>query len=281
MPSRTPSPFPEPILEPLPQLDNHPGGDYRKVKLPSVGTPGLDRDQDELPHISIPAFNEESCIRMAYLHAVMGNTFENLTWKAATQQLNRSLDCLDAQAGELPINPQPARTLATARQRLGIDPDAWIIQYAICPVCWKHHTLNELKELASPDCTVPGCSGKIYVEVLDSSGRTRRDPIKINPQVSIVESIRRMMMHPGFARSLCDFCSHQAGRNNDEDYQMEDIYDGDMLFKLQTGTVWEVNSMGTVRDRLCENGANATKLVSHRYGLALSMNLDWFGLLSG
>ncbi|GBE80043.1 hypothetical protein SCP_0212450 [Sparassis crispa] len=93
-----------------------------------------------------------------------------------------------------------------------------------------------------------------------------------------------MMMRPGFAKSLHelrDFRNDQPGHNRDEDFMMEDIYDGDMLFRLTTGTIREINSASTVRDRPREDHQEPVKLTSHRYGLALSMNFDWFGLLSG
>ncbi|GBE87684.1 hypothetical protein SCP_1103610 [Sparassis crispa] len=262
-PSRNSSRSPSPYVDPPPAPGLEPD-DYHEVLPPDIAIPGSEHDNDDdEPSVIIPAFSEESYIRMAYLHAVMGNTYQNLTWNAATEQLNNTLDCLSVQAGQLPLRPQPARTLATARRRLGIDPDAWIIQYAICPVCWKHHTPRELKELESPACTVLGCSGSLYLESLDSKGKTRRQAIKISPQ------------------SLHDFRNDQPGHNRDEDFVMEDIYDSDMLFRLTTGTIREINSAGTVRDRPREDGQEPVKLTSHRYGLALSMNLDWFGLLSG
>ncbi|KAH9921364.1 hypothetical protein B0H21DRAFT_701660 [Amylocystis lapponica] len=210
----------------------------------------------------------------------MSNIYGNSTWDRATQQLNESLDLLLA-AGKLPLVPRPVRTLASARRHLGIDADAWIIQYAICPVCWKHHTPQELEELDSPDCSVAGCTGKLYTDSVNSKGKRRREPTKICPQVSMIESLRRMFMRPGFAKSLIDYRQFASGRNDNEDFIMEDMHDGEMIYKLSTGTIREVNSTGTIRDRPNDPRRPATKLTQHRYGLPMSMNLDWFGLLDG
>lgn len=117
---------------------------FLPVSPPAIALPEDDRLRNDPPSVDIPAFKEQSYIRLAYLHAVMSNVYGNCTWERATQQLNGALDVLLA-AGQLPMQPTPVRTLASARRRLGIDPDAWIIEYAICPVCWKHHSPLELQ----------------------------------------------------------------------------------------------------------------------------------------
>ncbi|KAG1794952.1 uncharacterized protein BJ212DRAFT_1528927 [Suillus subaureus] len=71
-------------------------------------------------------------------------------------------------------------------------PRPWITQYAICPECWKHFTPAQVKELPSP------------------------------------ESLCRMFMQPGFAKSVRDSRQDCPGQNEDEDYVMTDMHDGMM-----------------------------------------------------
>jgi hypothetical protein len=134
-------------LEPVEDLAYHPDEVFTAVDLPEIPDPVLERDNLDRPSVKIPALGEKSYIRMAYLQAVMGNVFDSLSWDRATKQLNGTLDVL-AMAQSLPTNPRPVRTLISARCRLGLDPDQWIIQYALCSICWKHHTPKQLLGLA-------------------------------------------------------------------------------------------------------------------------------------
>ena len=269
-PSRSPSPASQ-LRAPSqpPAAQDAPGEIFHAVNLPLIPDPGLDCDLADLerPSVTIPAFQEESYIRMAYLQAVMGNVFGNLTWERATAQLNATLDVL-FMAERLPIYPRPVRTLISARRRLGMDPDLWIIQYTTCPLCWKQHSPKELLDLASPDCAVPNCAGVIYT-VKDN----KRIANLITPQVSIIESLRRMFMQPGFAKMVERKANHLPGPNDDENFIMKDIHDGDMWYKNTTGMVREVGNRGTVRD--VANGQLPTKLFSHRFGLQITVNMDW------
>ncbi|KII92119.1 hypothetical protein PLICRDRAFT_461608 [Plicaturopsis crispa FD-325 SS-3] len=205
----------------------------------------------------------------------MANVFGHVPVERATKQLNGTLDCLKL-AGVLPVLPKPVRTLASAKRRLGIDPDQWIIKYAICPVCWKHHNPAELANLASDECTVPGCDGKIFDTV-----NHKRIARLINPQVSIIDSLRRMFMRPGFAKKVEKKPEHTPGRNNNEDFVMTDMQDGEAWYRNTTGTVREVGDRGTVRDVPGNGDPMPTRLFSHRFGLQLTINMDGFGIIGG
>lgn len=93
----------------------------------------------------------------------MANVYGHLSWIQATNQLNHMLNALLI-ANSLPVHPRPVRALASAKRHLGIDPDQWITQYAICPQCWKHYSPTQLKELISSECTVEDCEGTIFSE---------------------------------------------------------------------------------------------------------------------
>ncbi|KAG1736440.1 uncharacterized protein EDB91DRAFT_1250062 [Suillus paluster] len=62
---------------------------------------------------------------------------------------------------------------------------------------------------------------------------------------------------------------------------MTDIHDGTLWHELEMNTVHEIGELGTVCDRPqdLDNGPTATKLTKHRYGLHLTLNIDWMGIL--
>ncbi|KAK7435198.1 hypothetical protein VKT23_019768 [Stygiomarasmius scandens] len=186
------------IREPLPHEENF----TRITYLDNIPFISL-RDENDMPSFTPRAFKESSPVRMAYLSAVLANVYGCVSVVQSTSQLNHSLDMLEVQGqidGKPPIYPPPVRSLSAAKSRLGIDPDAWIVQYAICTICWKHYHPREINELEGPECIVPDCTGIIFDTSTDSKGRITHTPQKINPQVSLIESLRCMMLRPGFAR---------------------------------------------------------------------------------
>lgn len=256
------------------QLQPHPPDqNFRPAALPDVREPGVDQDEADAPSLVPVAFKENGEIRYAYLTAVMANIYGHLSWIQATNQLNHSLNMLLI-ANVLPTSPRPVRALASAKRHLGIDPDQWITQYAICPECWKHHSPSQLKQLLSAECSVPACNGVIYTERRDAKGKMVRTATKINPQVSVIGSLRRMFMRPGFAQSIRDSRQDQPGQNTDEDFVMTDIHHGTQRHDLETNILREVGEFGAVRDRAME-GRMVKKLTERRYGLHLTMNTDW------
>lgn len=139
-----------------------PDQNFAPVALPNIREPGADQN-DDAPALVPIAFQEKAEICYAYLTAIMANIYGNLPWIQATNLLNHTLNGLFI-ANALPVFPHPVRALASAKRHLGIDPDQWITQYAICPKCWKHISPAQLQELPTPNCTVPGCTGLLYTE---------------------------------------------------------------------------------------------------------------------
>ncbi|KAM6493648.1 hypothetical protein JOM56_010009 [Amanita muscaria] len=230
-----------------------------------------------------PAYarREPSCIRIAYLQAVYNNVVGNMPVRQTNDNLSMTLAALDA-ANAFPIDPEvpaPATTLATAKRRLGIDPDAWIMNYALCSICWKHFTPHQVSLLRTPNCTTQNCSGIIYKVTTNARGQQKREPCKIIPQVSLIQNLRRILRRKGFRKLFYDSRSSPAGLNNDDDYVMTDIYDGDAWYELKANCRREVGNLGTVRD-VPDNNACDERLTTHRFGLHLSVNLDWFGTLN-
>ncbi|KAG2061047.1 hypothetical protein BDR06DRAFT_993204 [Suillus hirtellus] len=246
---------------------------FRPVAWPDVRVPGSDQDQEDRPSLIPRAFQERPGVRLAYLNTVIGNVFGKQSIQAATDALNNQLNCMLLE-GVLPEHPRPVRHLLSAKRRLGIDADQWITQYAICPECWKHFTPAQVKELPSPECTVPDCEGVLYDEHTDAKGKRVRTSKKIMPHISLIGSLRQMFMQPGFAKSVQDSRQDHPGQNEDEDYVMTDMHDGMLWHELETNTVREIGELGTVRDRPQDNQPATTKLTERRYGLHLTLNID-------
>ena len=101
---------------------------------------------------------------MAYPSAIMTNVYGHLTVQQPTNQLNSTLDGLLI-AGVLPNHPRLIQTLISAQLQLGLNLDQHIIQYCICPGCWKHYTQRQMEEMVSPEChAVPTCNGVHYTD---------------------------------------------------------------------------------------------------------------------
>lgn len=214
---------------------------------------------------------------MAYLQAAIANVFMHASVINATGILNTTLNILDA-AGNLPLHPRPVRTLESAKRRLGIDADLHITQYAICSICWKHYTPKQVQEFDSPRCLVSGCDGTIFDEYRDYKGQRKRKPRKINPYTSLIHTLRRFFFRPGFSKLIRDnrLPENQVWHDDDEDFVMEDIYHGARWNECFSHTRREIGNLGTVHD-VSLQGGEPQRLNSHRYGLHLTVNTDWYG----
>ncbi|KAG1749066.1 uncharacterized protein EDB91DRAFT_1244855 [Suillus paluster] len=60
---------------------------------------------------------------------------------------------------------------------------------------------------------------------------------------------------------------------------MTDMHNGMLWHELETNTVHEIGELGTICDRPQDNQPATTKLTKHRYGLHLTLNIDWMGIL--
>lgn len=249
---------------------------YQHLEIPPA--PDDVKEHYESIDISSPlppsfAYGELSCVRIAYLRAVHNNVFGNMPVRQTNLNLSACLDSLEA-GGILPELPVPAQTLETAKRRLGLDPDEFIIQYAICPVCWKHYSPLQMQQLDAPLCTVEGCAGLIYTE--DPERPLKREVNLILPQVSLIQQIRRLMRRKGIRKHLRDSTNPPADRTMEEenDYMMKDMYDGKMWEDLYTNIHREVGDLGTVRDVTAE-GTPKERLSRRRFGLHCVLNMDW------
>jgi hypothetical protein len=247
----------------------------------TVEVPGFPRDdppdhpEDDRTMVP-PAYrdNEPSWVCIVYLQAVLNNVAGNMSVKQTTQNLNSTLNALNA-AGVLPDRPRPVRTLASAKKRLGIDPDVWITQYAMCPCCWKHYSPKQVIKMESPQCHSPACNGMVYTVTTDDKGRLKRRAIKIIPHISLIDSLCRIARCKGFRKLVRDSRQTPAMPNDDEEFVMMDMHDAAIWHDLKTGIKREVGNYGHVRD-LPVGLDTERKLTDFRFGLHLVVNLDWY-----
>ncbi|KZT22551.1 hypothetical protein NEOLEDRAFT_1157685 [Neolentinus lepideus HHB14362 ss-1] len=94
---------------------------------------------------------------------------------------------------------------------------------------------------------------------------------------SIIDTLQQFLMWPGFAQMIQDSRNIVPNWNDDENFLMEDISDGSIWNMSKTCIQRKTGSCGTVRDVPIEGGGQ--NLNSHRFGLHLTLNSDWFGML--
>ena len=188
--------------------------------------------------------------------------------RQTNDNLSMTLAALDAAHALFLLirTPAPATTLATAKRHLGIDPDAWIINYTICPVCWKHFTPQQLSSLQEPNCTTQGCCGVIYKVTMNARGQNKCELCKIISQFSLIQNLRHILHRKGFRKLFHDSRSSLMRLNDNDNYLMTDMHDGDAWYELKAHFKREVGNLGTVRDvPSCDE-----RLTNHRFSLHLS-----------
>ncbi|EJD37595.1 hypothetical protein AURDEDRAFT_173361 [Auricularia subglabra TFB-10046 SS5] len=180
--------------EDVPGQNPDPDSDDDVVMLEAPEDPS---GPDHMPMHSA-ARGETPFMRYAYLSAAINRTFRGQTYRQAEDGLRDMLGYAEM-TGHLSTDPAPATTLVSAMRRLKLDPDECIIRYASCPMCWLMFSPDEVARLASPNCPGHGCHGVIYSEARNARNKLLRTLSKIVPYVSIIQSLRRMMLRPEFA----------------------------------------------------------------------------------
>ncbi|KAL0564445.1 hypothetical protein V5O48_017604 [Marasmius crinis-equi] len=103
---------------------------------------------------------------LTYLQTVLHNVKTKMSVQKCSKSLEMTLNVLDM-AGLLDLERKLVKTLQSAKQRLGLELDMHIIQYTICPDCWKHYIPEELRELESSTCTGNSCEGTVFTKKTD------------------------------------------------------------------------------------------------------------------
>jgi hypothetical protein len=276
-PPGSPHPIPRVPLQPRALSPTPPPGDLDPDELSLLELAEFAQVSKSLPSTAVPsAFNESAPVRLIYLHAVKNNIFHNHTEDDCTRQ---ALDVLEV-AGLLPLYPIPARTLVTAKRRLGIDVDQYIIKQPICTVCFKNYSAEEIEALENENCTVRRCKGIVYhtkrtAGPANTEATTKRVPAKIQPYAPWDLTIRRMFIRPDFVAALRNPELDANRAEQEDDNLMFDIHDGRTRREGEVGLrrVFPLN--GLPYDEEVRPGARR-KLMTYKWGLQVTINLDWY-----
>ena len=219
-----------------------------------------DLDNQPEPPQDIPlAFDEHPAIRNAYIHV-----FSNAAFGSATHV--QSQNSLIAQQSTMitlqdPLNPiegleNLALTLPTLERRLGVNLDAHITYFFLCPDCWKWHDPTELSKLTNPQCRQEACSGVLYTVKQMPRCASQRTPTKIMPYCSLKKSIPRLLMT--------------------EDTVINDIHDGFAWRDIPAfmERKWDSHNR-KVEDHNMLLGPRG-RFVSLPCGLLIAINIDWY-----
>lgn len=240
---------------------------------PSSPSPdnSLDSETDETEDLAT-AFRENPAIRLLYLQTVVANIFDSRTVLACNTQLTDGLDLLDAAGVSLIESIKPATTLGTAKRRLGLEYDDYIERRPICTVCSRYYSLEDIKDLPSPSCKKPRCKGIAYriKRSSDDPPIEKRVPAKILPYISLIQSLKRMLLRPSFVNNLVPFQTSHF----DEKTRMYDIQDSPAYNSIEIGLKRVVDEDGNVQDIEASRGSRRL-LTSCELGLGMTLNLDW------
>ncbi|RDB19230.1 hypothetical protein Hypma_013499 [Hypsizygus marmoreus] len=247
-----------------------------------------DDDNEGMDEVTIlaPAFREMPPIRLLYLQTIIGNVFGSRTVVESNNQLLDGLDLISL-CNSLPdgsMYPKPARTFVTAKRRLGLNADEYIIKSPICTRCFKYYSIQDIKNATSPKCTVRRCKGVFYRQKRtaddleeDCGSVSKRYPAKIHCYSPIEKTIQRFLLRPDFVQNLRDTSKDIDRLPPTEHTIMHDIHDGDRWNTMEVGLQRVILDDGTVRDVEVHPGSRKP-LVTCDVGLNISLNMDWFGI---
>ncbi|KAI0370386.1 hypothetical protein BV20DRAFT_1035887 [Pilatotrama ljubarskyi] len=245
--------------------------------LPALLDCVLDLESREL----IPAFRELPTVRLLYLQVVLANIFGSATVEEAERRLKDGLDLLELSRPDgLPARPKPAESLITAKRRLGLNVDDYIEKRAICTVCFKPYSSEDIAQSDSPTCVVRKCPGIFYSTKREADGTERRVPAKIHAYVSLIKTIQRFLLRPDFVNALT-LPSQKLRKPPLENHEsMHDFHDGVAFSSYKLGLERVKLSDGTVADVAIRRGTQRT-LMSVDIGLSMTINVDWYGVTEG
>jgi hypothetical protein len=180
-----------------------------------------------------------------------------------------------------------ARTLPTLERRLGVNPDAHITYFFLCPDCWKRHHPDELAKLNSPQCSEPGCTGVLYSVKRTARRAEKRTPTKIMPYNSPKGAIARLLRRPGVWEQ-CQLWrqdgDHEISEpldpedffgSRDPNSPINDVYDGCGWRHFPAFLRRQWDSRRRKVDDIEVTPGRSCRLVSLPCGLLVAINIDW------
>ncbi|KZV63186.1 hypothetical protein PENSPDRAFT_758171 [Peniophora sp. CONT] len=215
----------------------------------------LDADEPQpLPR----AFAEHPAIRNAYVHAFVLGAFQGGTHDQVKSQLiaqkNSLLDALahveDTEDTRKLRDDlaKMAMTLRSVEKRLGVDPDRYLVYYALCPTCWQRYPVSELDDLEMNRCTRTGCSAKLFETKRTASRGVQRYPLKVLAYYPLTRALRLFFRRPG----KWEEC--QAWRKEGDHWQQDEprpppmsyeewrdgLREGQLLSDIHDGWIWRL-----------------------------------------
>lgn len=204
-----------------------------------------------------------------------------------TQTLHDSLDLLEV-CNQLPDDPPPARSLPTARRRLGLDVDSHIQKIPTCDKCYKVYTQATIDRMQNPTCKEKNCRGNVWrlkrcapregnpLDLTDDGQTYKRSPIKYLSYSPLIPALRRFLMRPDFVANLRDpaLDGIDIATDRTPSTRMNDIYDGTAWKMQEIGLRRVVRPDGSVRD-IEDRPGSRKKLCECEVGLNMFINIDW------
>ena len=210
---------------------------------------------------------------------MIANIFDSRTILACNTQLSNGFNLLQATGLILEQSIKPAKTLSTAKRRLGLDYNKYIEKIPICDKCYKNYTYEDIKRLLSSSCTVKQSKGKVYqvkqtasIKGDETDPVEKRNPMKILPYISLIKGLHQMLMRLSFVDNLV--ASGDLEEPFDENTWMFNIQNSPAYKTQEIGLKQVVNDNGTVQDIEVSPGSHK-QLESCDIGLGLTINMDW------
>lgn len=217
--------------------------------------------------------NEHPSIRLTYLKTARLNIIHGLSVKASSMDLGISLESLWLTGLEPPLRPKPAKTLATVRERLGLEVDNFLKQQPVCSECYQWFSLEEIASAEVNKCYRSGCTG-LFWRIQDGE----RHPVKCIVYTRLAATLRRLFIRPDFVEALA--LRRQAHAEH-TDGVLHDVCCGSAWLENRIGLerVWRPD--GRVIDRTLDGRPvqEAPAVVLLGYGLLAGVNIDWFGIM--
>lgn len=258
----------------------------------SVPEEDTSEDDEDLNLDRPQAFNEHPVIRNTYVRASLAHNFHGTTHAAVKLILGATRVSLTTARNATPSFEIPgletmAQTLRTAEKRLGLDLDDFIVYLFLCDKCWKAHDPSELYMLASPECSVEDCIGRLYDSKILTGGTEKRTPTLMVPFVPPDRAIQRILLQPGKLQQLNEWRGpgDEPGRTAPttlEGYEafpdpcrpMKDISDGYGWCAIWAGLERRRTGIWSLKD--VDVRGIQQRFVSLPCGLVWQINLDWY-----
>jgi hypothetical protein len=245
-------------------------------------------DDEGGPEALCAAFQEHELIRNAYIDAFVQKVVYGATHRALKHQLKAARRTI---AANPTVDPEEiakmAQTIGTAESRLGVNTDAIITIFTLCPICKRRYSSEYIATADSDACLNRNCEGILFTLRKLASGSKRRVSNMTYPFASPISWVQHMLSLPGMSELM------QSWRNDDSDRGLsapitneEWIRNVDInkpIGDISEGWGWRSTLAGLERrehpntgDIIDESALDPPiRFVSLPFGLSFTLNTDW------